>query len=121
MYAAVKRQGLDRASKQDIDYCTTWLRREGLAAGGETPAGRSAGDGLESAREDGTGALPRRDPRSPSLGGPEAENASRSDADDGRDEGERDVRDGATGATGIFDGRRTQGRPGHPSPGENHG
>ena len=26
MYAAVKRQGLDRASKRDIAYCTTWLR-----------------------------------------------------------------------------------------------
>ena len=26
MYAAVKRQGLDRASKKDIAYCTTWLR-----------------------------------------------------------------------------------------------
>jgi DNA polymerase I-like protein with 3'-5' exonuclease and polymerase domains len=29
MYAAVKRQGLDRASKRDIAYCTTWLRQEG--------------------------------------------------------------------------------------------
>jgi hypothetical protein len=26
MYAAVKRHGLDRASKKDITYCTTWLR-----------------------------------------------------------------------------------------------
>jgi DNA polymerase I-like protein with 3'-5' exonuclease and polymerase domains len=26
MYAAVRRQGLDRASKKDIAYCTTWLR-----------------------------------------------------------------------------------------------
>jgi predicted P-loop ATPase len=26
MYAAVRRQGLDRASKRDITYCTTWLR-----------------------------------------------------------------------------------------------
>jgi DNA polymerase I-like protein with 3'-5' exonuclease and polymerase domains/predicted P-loop ATPase len=26
MYAAVRRQGLDRASKRDIAYCTTWLR-----------------------------------------------------------------------------------------------
>src|SRR6516165_7146548 len=26
MYAAVKRHGLDRASKRDITYCTTWLR-----------------------------------------------------------------------------------------------
>jgi hypothetical protein len=26
MYAAVKRHGLDRASKKDIAYCTTWLR-----------------------------------------------------------------------------------------------
>ena len=26
MYAGVKRQGLDRASKKDIAYCTTWLR-----------------------------------------------------------------------------------------------
>jgi DNA polymerase III epsilon subunit-like protein len=26
MYAAVKRQRLDRASKRDIAYCTTWLR-----------------------------------------------------------------------------------------------
>jgi DNA polymerase I-like protein with 3'-5' exonuclease and polymerase domains len=26
MYAAVKRHGLDRASKRDISYCTTWLR-----------------------------------------------------------------------------------------------
>jgi predicted P-loop ATPase len=29
MYAAVKRQGLDRASKRDIDYCTAWLRKRG--------------------------------------------------------------------------------------------
>jgi hypothetical protein len=29
MYAAVKRQGLDRASKKDITYCTTWLREHG--------------------------------------------------------------------------------------------
>ena len=29
MYAAVKRQGLDRASKKDIAYCTTWLRENG--------------------------------------------------------------------------------------------
>ena len=28
-YAAVKRQGLDRASKKDIAYCTTWLRENG--------------------------------------------------------------------------------------------
>ena len=27
-YAAVKRQGLDRASKRDIAYCTTWLRED---------------------------------------------------------------------------------------------
>ena len=26
MYAAVRRQGLERASKRDISYCTTWLR-----------------------------------------------------------------------------------------------
>jgi DNA polymerase I-like protein with 3'-5' exonuclease and polymerase domains/predicted P-loop ATPase len=26
MYAAIRRQGLDRASKKDIAYCTTWLR-----------------------------------------------------------------------------------------------
>src|SRR5262249_16979603 len=26
MYAGVRRQGLDRASKRDVDYCTTWLR-----------------------------------------------------------------------------------------------
>jgi DNA polymerase I-like protein with 3'-5' exonuclease and polymerase domains len=26
MYAAIRRQGLDRASKRDIAYCTTWLR-----------------------------------------------------------------------------------------------
>jgi hypothetical protein len=29
MYAAVKRHGLDRASKKDIAYCTTWLRENG--------------------------------------------------------------------------------------------
>ena len=29
MYAAIKRQGLDRASKRDISYCTTWLRENG--------------------------------------------------------------------------------------------
>jgi DNA polymerase I-like protein with 3'-5' exonuclease and polymerase domains len=29
MYAAVRRQGLDRASKRDITYCTTWLRENG--------------------------------------------------------------------------------------------
>jgi DNA polymerase I-like protein with 3'-5' exonuclease and polymerase domains/predicted P-loop ATPase len=29
MYAAVKRQGLDRASKKDITYCTVWLRENG--------------------------------------------------------------------------------------------
>jgi DNA polymerase I-like protein with 3'-5' exonuclease and polymerase domains/predicted P-loop ATPase len=29
MYAAVRRQGLDRASKKDIAYCTTWLRENG--------------------------------------------------------------------------------------------
>jgi DNA polymerase I-like protein with 3'-5' exonuclease and polymerase domains/predicted P-loop ATPase len=29
MYAAVRRQGLDRASKKDISYCTTWLRENG--------------------------------------------------------------------------------------------
>jgi DNA polymerase I-like protein with 3'-5' exonuclease and polymerase domains/predicted P-loop ATPase len=29
MYAAVRRQGLDRASKRDISYCTTWLRSNG--------------------------------------------------------------------------------------------
>src|SRR5262249_45614427 len=29
MYAAIKRQGLDRASKRDTDYCTTWLREHG--------------------------------------------------------------------------------------------
>jgi hypothetical protein len=26
MYAAIRRQGLDRASKKDVTYCTTWLR-----------------------------------------------------------------------------------------------
>src|SRR6516165_9872431 len=29
MYAAVRRQGLDRASRRDISYCTTWLRENG--------------------------------------------------------------------------------------------
>jgi DNA polymerase I-like protein with 3'-5' exonuclease and polymerase domains len=29
MYAAIRRQGLDRASKRDITYCTTWLRENG--------------------------------------------------------------------------------------------
>jgi DNA polymerase I-like protein with 3'-5' exonuclease and polymerase domains len=29
MYAAVRRQGLDRASKRDIDLCTSWLRGNG--------------------------------------------------------------------------------------------
>jgi DNA polymerase I-like protein with 3'-5' exonuclease and polymerase domains len=29
MYAAVRRQGLERASKKDIAYCTTWLREKG--------------------------------------------------------------------------------------------
>jgi DNA polymerase I-like protein with 3'-5' exonuclease and polymerase domains len=29
MYAAVKRHGLDRASKRDVTYCTTWLRGNG--------------------------------------------------------------------------------------------
>jgi hypothetical protein len=29
MYAGIRRQGLDRASKRDIAYCTTWLRRIG--------------------------------------------------------------------------------------------
>jgi predicted P-loop ATPase len=29
MYAAVRRQGLDRASKRDVSYCTTWLRENG--------------------------------------------------------------------------------------------
>jgi DNA polymerase I-like protein with 3'-5' exonuclease and polymerase domains len=29
MYAAVKRQGRERASKRDIAYCTTWLRERG--------------------------------------------------------------------------------------------
>jgi hypothetical protein len=29
MYVAVKRQGLDRASRRDITYCTTWLRERG--------------------------------------------------------------------------------------------
>jgi len=29
MYAAIKRQGLDRASKKDISYCTAWLRENG--------------------------------------------------------------------------------------------
>ena len=29
MYAAVRRHGLDRASKRDVSYCTTWLRERG--------------------------------------------------------------------------------------------
>src|SRR5262249_44176781 len=29
MYAAVRRQGLDRASKRDVTYCTAWLRENG--------------------------------------------------------------------------------------------
>jgi DNA polymerase I-like protein with 3'-5' exonuclease and polymerase domains len=29
MYAAVRRQGLDRASKKDVSYCTSWLRENG--------------------------------------------------------------------------------------------
>ena len=29
MYAAMKRPNLDRASKKDVDYCTTWLRTNG--------------------------------------------------------------------------------------------
>jgi DNA polymerase I-like protein with 3'-5' exonuclease and polymerase domains/predicted P-loop ATPase len=29
MYAAVRRQGLERASKRDISYCTTWFRERG--------------------------------------------------------------------------------------------
>jgi hypothetical protein len=29
MYAAVKRSGLDRASRKDITYCITWLRERG--------------------------------------------------------------------------------------------
>jgi hypothetical protein len=29
MYAAVKRSGLDRASKKDIAYCIAWLRENG--------------------------------------------------------------------------------------------
>jgi hypothetical protein len=29
MYAAIRRQGLDRASKKDIAYCTAWLRENG--------------------------------------------------------------------------------------------
>jgi DNA polymerase I-like protein with 3'-5' exonuclease and polymerase domains len=33
MYAAVRRQGLDRASKRDITYCTTWLRENGWRRG----------------------------------------------------------------------------------------
>jgi DNA polymerase I-like protein with 3'-5' exonuclease and polymerase domains len=29
MYTAIKRQGLDRASKRDVSYCITWLRERG--------------------------------------------------------------------------------------------
>jgi DNA polymerase I-like protein with 3'-5' exonuclease and polymerase domains/predicted P-loop ATPase len=29
MYTAIKRNGLDRASKRDVSYCTTWLRENG--------------------------------------------------------------------------------------------
>ena len=50
MYAAVKRQGLDRASKRDIAYCTTWLRENGWRRVQKAPAGRTEGDGLASSR-----------------------------------------------------------------------
>ena len=44
MYAAVRRQGLDRASKKDIAYCTTWLRGNDWRRVQKAAAGRTEGD-----------------------------------------------------------------------------
>src|SRR5262249_50102598 len=80
MYAAARRQGLDRASKRDISYCTTWLRESGwrrvqkrLSDGQRVRVWR-APDG-NSDPNSGT-------PNSDSLGVPKTEKASQDPAAD---------------------------------------
>ena len=75
MYAAVKRHGLDRASKRDIAYCTTWLRENDWRRVREAPARRTEGDGLASSRL-GAGPPFREHPKHRSLGVTSTEEAS---------------------------------------------
>ena len=75
MYAAVKRQGLDRASKKDIAYCTTWLRENDWRRVQKAPAGRTEGDGLASSGRLGAGP-PFRRTQASELGCALAEEAS---------------------------------------------
>jgi DNA polymerase I-like protein with 3'-5' exonuclease and polymerase domains/predicted P-loop ATPase len=104
MYAAVKRQGLDRASKRDIDYCTTWLRRKGwrrvrsrLPDGQRVMVWRAPGGREPDASKTGT------------VGWPTAENglegAAATDCANSEREGDAT---GATGAEGVFEGRATR-------------
>ena len=120
-YAAVKRQGLERTSKRDIDYCLTWLRRKGWRrVRKKLPDGQrvmvwSAPGGMGPGASGATQGSP--------LGGPEAENAPEdaATADSTNDERGSGAT-GATGATGIFDGRGHPSPPwGHPTSSENTG
>jgi Virulence-associated protein E len=120
-YAAVKRQGLDRASKKDIMYCVTWLCERGwrrvekrLPDGQKVRVWRAPGWKKPSA--------PAAPVGSDLLGRPTPEDDATADCT--KSEREEDAADatGATGATDVSDGIPTQRVPwgGH-AVGENPG
>jgi len=89
MYAAVRRQGLDRASKKDITYCTTWLRENGWRR-------------VEKRLPDGQRVVVWRAPdwvRDPLLGGPKVELGSALTEETSQAGGRTD---GADGANGVY-------------------
>jgi hypothetical protein len=123
MYAAVKRQGLDRASKRDIDYCVAWLRKNGwrrvekrLPDGQRVRVWR-APDPSSKAHSRLKG-WPKGRKRRAQDGPTGAMPASVIDGD--QDGGATDAGD-ATGATSAAGDRRTQGGPSpHPIDAKNN-
>jgi DNA polymerase I-like protein with 3'-5' exonuclease and polymerase domains len=114
MYAAIRRQGLDRASTKDITYCTTWLREKGW---------RQADKRLPDSQRVRVWRAPKGDldPHFRQTQGSELGSALAEKAPSGRDVGATDLEGETTmlpayvaGEGGVADPRQTQGSPGRP-------
>jgi predicted P-loop ATPase len=110
-YAAVRRQGLDRASKKDVMYCVTWLRERSWRR-----VQKRLSDGQRVMVWRAPGGIRPGTPKAPSEPDLLGVHTLESDATagctkDGRKGGEKDDATGATGATGIFAASHTQGMP----------
>jgi DNA polymerase-1 len=104
MYAAVKRHGLDRASKKDIAYCATWLRRKGWRR-----VQKRLPDGQTVRVWRAPGGREPRPPEGVTVGCDLAENGLEGATTANCAESEcGDDAAGATGAAGVFDGSHTQ-------------